>query len=250
MKYIFASDAHGTGKDWIEKVEKMTKLYPDAELVFGGDYIDGRKFSKETVEYVYDKVINHGAVALKGNHEDMMINARKYPEHWKMNGAKTTIKSFLGRGYSMNQSINLLDLHYYNTLKWISELPTIYETENVIFVHAGLDLSLDDPVNMTSEYDRIWIREEYIYSGKDKIFAHNNTGKVIVTGHTPTCYVNGKYDDGSSFNGVGEDCPVVIIQYEGENPRIFTDGGCHSSLEENKGNVVCLDDKGNLLKIL
>lgn len=76
MLMIFASDPHGTGQPWINLIEQAKQKYPDAQIVFGGDYIDGRSFSKETLEYVMCSVKHDHAIALLGNHEQ--VNRTRY----------------------------------------------------------------------------------------------------------------------------------------------------------------------------
>lgn len=259
MNYIFASDPHGTGQPWIDKVEMMKSKYPDAQVVFGGDYIDGRAYSKETLEYVKSQVEDNNAVALRGNHENLMLNALFYGEFglWKMNGAKSTIKSLLGRGYSDNKTSLEIKKKHSKLIEWMKNLPVMYETENILFVHAGFDMSLEDPVEDTSDEDKTWVRDEYMYGMQD-YFAHNCTEKAIVTGHTPTVFVHGRYENDEYdpiekrefYSDDDYECPIVTVQYPGEPPRHFTDGGCHGDLDYNTGNVVCLDSNGDLIDVI
>ena len=82
MTTIFASDFHGTGDAYINKIEKMRAKYPAAQIVFGGDYIDGRKYSKQVLNYIRQMQINHHAVVLKGNHEDLMLEFVRSGNRW------------------------------------------------------------------------------------------------------------------------------------------------------------------------
>ena len=45
------------------------------------------------------------------------------------------------------------------------------------------------------------------------------------------------------------ECPVLEIRYHGEPARIFTDNGCHGSLMDNHGNVVVLNDDGEIMQV-
>ena len=261
--YIFASDPHGTGQPWIDKVENALKLYPTAQIVFGGDYIDGRKYSRETVNYVRSKQ-SEGHIALMGNHEQLMLDAvnKRTPEAialWAMNGNKSTVRSFCGQSWSKPKRVSMFASYAAEFVDWASKLPDVYETDNIVFVHAGIDWNpalIGNPVNLTTHFNKLWMRDEYLY-GRDKDdirqqkFAHNRLGKTIVSGHTPTTYIEGWFDDGSQrfINGIPMSCPVVVVQYAGERPRYFTDGGCHSSIPENTGNVLVLDDAGNEIEI-
>lgn len=254
--YIFASDPHGTGEKWIEKVQMARIQYNNSKVIFGGDYIDGRKYSKQTVFFI--KALQaFGAIALRGNHEQLMLNAINsiyndpYGEDtslWAMNGYKSTIRSFLNRNWAFPKNIKFFAREETDFINWANNLPLSYETENLFFVHAGVDWEKHSPIKNTSDYDKLWIRDSYIYS-HDNIFAHNTTSKNIVTGHTPTCLITGDLDTGQHIE-LPESCPVLKIQYKNEPARIFTDGGCHSSLEDNNGNVIVLDTKGNLVDSL
>ena len=87
----------------------------------------------------------------------------------------------------------------------------------------------------------------------EKMIAHNRTGKTIVTGHTPTAVLEGKYDDGRKMKQLQkDDCIVRKMQYPGEPARIFTDGGSHSDpliYPHNDGNVVVLDGNGEIARV-
>ncbi|WP_435522957.1 hypothetical protein [Chryseobacterium indoltheticum] len=54
-----------------------------------------------------------------------------------------------------------------------------YEYEDFIFVHAGIDLSLDNPLNDTNSL--LWIRDMSLKDYKDSVFSD----KKIIHGHTP-----------------------------------------------------------------
>lgn len=60
---------------------------------------------------------------------------------------------------------------------FIRSLPFDYETETYYFVHAGVDLTLEN-WRETSDYQKVWIRKPFHE-------AENHTGKWIVFGHTP-----------------------------------------------------------------
>lgn len=260
--YIWASDPHGTGQPWIDLVKQAQEKYPDSEIIFGGDYIDGNKWSLETVKFVYDQVKFHQAFALAGNHEQLIYDFVEHNnELWYINGAKTTVKSFLGRGYSKNITRQKLSGNKYYL--FLINLPIIFETQNFIFVHAGANNDtvinqqrrLNDKTYAT--YFNLWARSEYFYSDiENKIFTHNLTGKTIVSGHTPTGLISGNYDNGqggfkATYTGEQHEfaCPVRKIQYPNEPARYLTDDGCHGILH-HYGNVCVFDAKtGNLVDV-
>ena len=164
LTYIWASDPHGTGVKWIELIEKAKEKYPNSQLVLGGDYIDGRKNSRDTLDYVIHEYLK-GAVVLPGNHEDLMVdwveNTAIYDlDLWLYNGGKTTIRSLLGRSFSNATKAKEL-LKQNKEYQFVKELilkgKDTYETENIIFTHAGIS---DTTTNF---HARLWLREEYIF---------------------------------------------------------------------------------------
>lgn len=249
MQYIFASDPHGVGQKWIDKVKHAQNKYKSSKVVFGGDYIDGAKFSKEVLDFVMDQTKQNNSIALLGNHEQLMIDFIEQNNEidlltnkplWFVNGGKTTIKSIFGRNFSINKSKKLLkETKYYEFLK---TLKTKFETENVIFVHAGIK------ENSNKDFE-LWARENYwLNTSNPGYFAHNNLNKVIVSGHTPTSLIYGKYDNGQKFVNAKNNS-VLKIQYDGEKPKYFTDAGCHGN-KNSTGNICVFDENGVLLEVI
>lgn len=260
-EYIFISDIHGN-LETLSLIDQALADHPEAQLVTGGDYVDGRDHVKDVLEYLMKKK-EQGAIIIKGNHEQMLLNFANHEEHqdgiWFYNGGKETLKQLFGKVASLEE---IQDSKYY---EFLSSLPMMYETPNYIFVHAGVrsDEHYDDPStyahvldvrhhHYTYDFYRIWARQNYWYSDQEqKIFAHNQTGKTIVTGHTPTARISGQYDNGKTINSSALN-PVKEIKYDNEPGRIFTDGGSHSDPKlypHNDGNVVVLDQAGKIKQV-
>ncbi|MEI5907062.1 metallophosphoesterase family protein [Bacillus spongiae] len=213
MKRMLAiSDIHGD----LEKFEKLLKLVDynkeQDQLLLLGDYVDRGPQSRA----VLDKVIElkaDGAIALLGNHEKMMIEAFQTDpmslKRWFYNGGIKTLQNY---GYSIEKD----DAKYWYTteefpdpiemnddiqkhIEFLKELPYFYETDEHIFVHAGVHP--ETPLHSTDPYTLVWIREEF----------HNGyTGdKTVIFGHTPVNYLH--------------ESPNV---YFGKNKIIGIDGGC------------------------
>jgi serine/threonine protein phosphatase 1 len=138
------------------------------QLLFCGDYVDRGPDSKGVV----DKLIqlqSEGAICLRGNHEQLMIDAltertRFAVSHWLANGGDTTLTSYGG-------------VVPPEVLGWMEALPLYYETANHVFVHAGMQpgvaLSAHDPETL------MWIRQAFLRRGAGEFDKH------IVHGHTP-----------------------------------------------------------------
>lgn len=165
MRRILAvSDVHG-------EVEKLERVLEDAQydptkdqLVLLGDYIDRGPHSKEVIELVME-LVEEGAIALKGNHEDMWFQAflEEDWDEWIQDIGLATFHSYEGDIDLMKEHIHWLRKH----------LLMYYETEDYIFVHAGLEP--ETPLEWQDEEIMLWIRNY------DRI----DLGKIVVHGHTP-----------------------------------------------------------------
>lgn len=255
MTTIFASDMHGTGDAFINKINKMHQKYPYAEVVFGGDYIDGRKDSKQVLNYVRYMQDKYNAKVLIGNHEDMLLDfIRCYDLNWIRNGGKTTVKSLFGRGYSkLILKRKLIDYKLYDgtsLIDWLMSLKHQYYNNDAVFVHAYLDLSynsIKDSIKNTKYCDKIWRRDLSDCPDRN----NNHLNKAVVFGHTPTCYFNyyglnsndkleilkSKIND---YQGQYS-CPIYYYKKHNFSPIIACDGGCHGQLENNTGNVLVIN---------
>ena len=254
--YIFSSDIHGT-LETLEFIKNAKRDFPKAQFVGGGDYIDGRKYSREVCDFMIEQAHNN-SVILSGNHEEMMLDfadgkdiyeAGQEPL-WYFNGAKKTIRSFFGRGYSKIKTAQFVkNSKYYEFFK---NNIIMYVTPYIIFVHGGIipDADFDNPAKYDNyDYFRLWARGKYIFNNKT-YFADNYTGHAIISGHTPTTYIHGKFQDGRVMPETSENhCNIKIIKNEAQPIRVFTDGGCHSSIPENKGNVTVHDKFGHVIAV-
>lgn len=211
---IIIGDIHGS-LELLDKFLDYVKYYKPENVIFLGDYVDRGKESKQVLE----KLMKTDYICLIGNHDKMLLdfiddgNMLSVYNDWNM----ATIRSyfpnmkniFYDQGYEiyalesngimsrMNETIRY-KLKEEKTIDWLRELLYIYEDEENIYVHGGLDLALEEPRN-TKNIDKIWERPNYELE--------NKIGKNIVVGHT---IVDGIHktknniimcDCGNSFNG-------------------------------------------------
>lgn len=155
----------------------MGRIKPDADkdlLVFLGDYIDRGPDSKEVVDYLINlKSRQTNMVCLLGNHEKMFMDyLTDGKEKWGflMNGGVETLKSY---NIDENDSKKVLPKEHH---AFFNSLRPYYETEDYIFVHAGLRAGI--PLSEQKAEDLIWIRREFIES-------NYNFGKLVIFAHTP-----------------------------------------------------------------
>ena len=174
MNRIFAiGDIHGC----YDKLQALMGKVPiDLEhdrLVFLGDYIDRGPDSFKVVEYLINlKREYSNTVFLKGNHEEMLELYLKGMEmmNFVSNGGHHTLES-----YSRHSGENDTDLIPQSHLDFFQSLLLFYETENYIFVHAGLKKGV--PLEKQKTDDLLWIRNNFIRK-------RYNFGKRVIFGHT------------------------------------------------------------------
>lgn len=174
-------DLHGYSDKFLRLWEDVQQKHPylfefntSIEFVFLGDYVDG---GYQTAELIYHLRYIDGdwpCTFLRGNHEQMMLDAkRNYPNdsmvwyHWyNQGGAQTQFSYDTEHSYQIEEDMD-----------WFETLPFVYETENHIFVHAGLR-PFTNSVEETSNEEKMWIREEFLDSDYDW------WGKRVIAGHT------------------------------------------------------------------
>lgn len=205
--YFVVSDIHGcldelnvVLKDW----ERETQ-----QLIILGDLIDRGKDSLGVVQLVMDLQNSYGAIVLKGNHEDLFLkhlfmDEEEHKDRHMRNGGQETLDSFVNEELYVKQ-IEAIRREFNEILDWLQNLPYFYETDDYIFVHAGINLHIGD-WKQTLERDLIWDRTTFL---EENI---NKTGKTIVFGHTET---------NTLPNSASND-----IWYSPCKTKIGIDGGC------------------------
>lgn len=142
-------------------------------LVFVGDYIDRGPASREVVQFIMElRGEMSQVVCLKGNHEQMFLNyclEGKDPDLYFFNGGARTLIS-----YGLADMSPPLDLPREH-LEFFTSLSLYYETEDFLFVHAGLRPGI--PLAQQREDDLLWIRGDFIHTP-------HIWDKTVVFGHT------------------------------------------------------------------
>src|SRR5687768_5295534 len=142
MTYVIG-DIHGCAKTFSQLLAQFSFSKDDA-LYLLGDYIDRGPDSKGVIDMILElRSAGHVVHTLRGNHEQMMLDATKDYSHrklWLANGGVEALKSF-GEG-----SVDDLDPKYINFLE---QTKYYYEVGDYLLVHAGLNLSLSDPLTDT-----------------------------------------------------------------------------------------------------
>lgn len=173
MRQFAISDIHGHNKTFRALLNRIDFTVHD-ELFLLGDFIDRGPDSKGVIDNIENlKATGHQVHCLRGNHEQMAIDAEYGNDTWRVwlrNGGREACASFGTQGEWF-----LPDAY----LRWMRELPMHLSTEGYLFVHAGLDTRKDKPLE--DEESLLWSRRWFEPSDKDWL-----QGRIVVHGHTPT----------------------------------------------------------------
>ena len=168
------------------------RLAPDVrrELIFLGDYVDRGPDSRGVI----DLILSTGAerdfwsvTALKGNHEQALLQFMDEPELWPMwqgFGARETLLSYgvnppapgsepedwARASREMNAAVPP------NHRRFLEQLELYVVRGDYFCVHAGVRPGAS--LEHQSEQDLLWIRDDFLRSER-------RLDKVIVHGHTP-----------------------------------------------------------------
>lgn len=172
-RYFAIGDIHGCLRS-LEALLKLVLPQVDPErdtIVFIGDYVDRGPDPRGVIQRIIDLKRDYPrVVALKGNHEDMLlgwVEEGRDLDLYLFNGGGSTIRSYEREG-----RFQIPEEH----MEFLRSLVLYHETENYLFVHAGLRPGV--PLEQQDPMDLLWIRGEFIRSRAD-------FGKVVVFGHTP-----------------------------------------------------------------
>jgi len=193
--YYIIGDIHGNLKALIGLFRKIMKDFDVVHdtMIFLGDYIDRGNFSFETIEFLIKISKNINVIFIKGNHEDMFqnyINSGYSGKIFLYNGGEKTIES-----YKRNiGSVTLPESHKF----FFDSLVLLYESDDFIAVHAGLDPLYD--IDEQKKEKLLWIRDEFYASPKC-------WPKTVVFGHTSASIVSGGktgiyFDDERNIIGI------------------------------------------------
>lgn len=191
------SDIHGEYNKFLEMLDKIS--FSDADTMYIiGDMIDRGKNSFEVVKHI---MASPNMIAIKGNHEEMLMYAvNKY-------GIKGSIATSMLNGtdtfttYKKFRKMFYKDIEEYRRVyRFLNTLPIYkYITVNnndFLLVHAGIRSSR---IEENTEDDMLWIREEFIQNPETFPF-------VVVFGHTPTSYIGEPGKIWKRDDRIGIDC--------------------------------------------
>jgi serine/threonine protein phosphatase 1 len=186
-------DIHGCLKALKDLLGKLPLVEGD-EVLFLGDYIDRGPESRQVVDFLLKEKRPNWRF-LRGNHEQLILDwlSDANPHagaNWLLNGGYQTLAAYVpkedldevhGEGEEKMLKRSIPTAH----VEFFKSLPFFYETKDVYFCHAGVDL--DKPLKRQSPDDLLWIRKKFLLDVRP-------TPKLIVHGHTPVAAVEVERD--------------------------------------------------------
>lgn len=172
MRTLAIGDIHGCHVALTTLLEQVAPRTDD-RIIFLGDYIDRGPATREVIESLLELSSKCAPVFLRGNHEVMILDAREdalKANLWQSYGGFEALISY-GANYNQDWAKIIPEAHW----KFFDHTARWFETEDHIFVHAGLDADAD----MDEQPD--WL---LYWEPVDKLKPHES-GKRIVCGHSP-----------------------------------------------------------------
>jgi serine/threonine protein phosphatase 1 len=181
---LVVGDIHGC-YTLLVKALKQANYQPGLDrLIFLGDYID-RGYESAKVVKLVKELVTEGAIALMGNHEQMLLdtirNWEEKRDYWFLNGGKQTLLSYGVELSKVREEEAVKQAVPREHLDFFQSLPLYLEDDEYIYCHAGIRPGV--PLEKQTRDDLLWIRESFLTSPYQ--------GKTIIFGHTPTMLIDG-----------------------------------------------------------
>jgi serine/threonine protein phosphatase 1 len=150
-------------------------------IVMIGDYVDKGPHTRQVIERLLSGIAGWNLVALKGNHDAMMVAGLRDPEKlasWMEKGGDTALASYGGEPSAVPEA----------HIVWLDQRPLIHVDAHRVYVHAGVDPDL--PLDQQSETTLLWKRYPKGYSGglgtRHVVHGHDNdpNGPVLFEGRS------------------------------------------------------------------
>lgn len=172
VRYLAIGDIHGCFRA-LRTLLDVVPIRSDDVLITLGDYVDRGPESAAVLNAVIAIGKRNRLIALRGNHEIMMLEARNGDEafrRWMEDGGAATLASYSPFG-DPGRLADVPDEH------WAfleTQLRPWFETPTHFFVHANAyaDAALDDQPDYMLYWEQI---------GKS---APHQSGKIMICGHT------------------------------------------------------------------
>ncbi len=185
MRTLVVGDIHGKLELLNRLVDKMEYRAVEDRLILIGDLVDRGEDSRGVVEraIALKREAPNNVIVLRGNHEAMMLAALSRPESeqaelWYYNGGIETLQSYMNE----DGEFDVPEKHW----DFLASLPTWYEDDHAIYVHASLAQdevgNFQHPGEAPESPELYWARNRRFfaeYNGKTVVFGHTITGMVF-----------------------------------------------------------------------
>ena len=186
-------DIHGRSDllaDLVDRIDADIRRRPvkRAIEVYLGDYIDRGPDSKGVIDQLAVRMVRHGAICLRGNHESLLeeflINPEVYRRWIQLGGLQTLASYGLSQGALDATACNAVQQSLHLALPrthqlFLQCLRNIFCCGDFLFVHAGIRPGI--PLNQQANHDLLWIRDDFLMSDQPH-------GKIVIHGHTPVAH--------------------------------------------------------------
>jgi serine/threonine protein phosphatase 1 len=144
-------DIHGRYDLLGEALKEISARSGEAGIIITiGDYVDKGPQSKEVIDRLLSGVADGWRlVALKGNHDAMMVEALRNPAKmawWMEKGGDAALASYGGDPAAIPRS----------HIAWLDQLQLMHVDAHRLYVHAGVDPKV--PLDRQSETTLLWKR--------------------------------------------------------------------------------------------
>jgi serine/threonine protein phosphatase 1 len=172
MRTLAIGDIHGCLAA-LDLLLARVEVRPDDRLIALGDYVDRGPDSRGVLDRVIKLHETGQLIALRGNHDAMMLDARKAYGRgmWLAVGGRETLQSY---GVAFPEAFNITDVPDRHWRFLEDDLRDWYEIDTHFFVHAGV--YYDIPLDEQPEDVLLW---EKLHEPLPHV-----SGKVMVCGHT------------------------------------------------------------------
>ncbi len=203
-----------------------------ARIVHLGDYVDRGPDSRGVIDCVmalealFADSSTIEVIALKGNHEQMLLDAYDSPldpHAWWTQGGREAADSYAGgEGFAGRNWREILPREH---IAWLRARPLVYRDEprGLVFVHAGIDPcrfpDCPDSVRLWTRSDRFFTRS--LWPDRPEL-----QGLLVVHGHTPKTFLPEVHphrinvDTGACFGG-----PLTAAVLKDGHPPEFMQAG-------------------------
>lgn len=204
----------------LEAIERHGE--PSAPVVFVGDFVDRGPDSRGVIELLMQgQADGRPWVCLMGNHDRYVLRYLSNPKYDDPNTSRPLLwtdaplggrKTLASYGVDVSDDRRIEDIHAdakdavpQEHLDWIAALPRLHETDDQIFVHAGLRPGV--ALAEQKEDDLVWIRAGFLDSAHD-------WGRLVVHGHTALKHPQLHHNRLNLDGGAGYGRPLVPVLLE------------------------------------